>query len=177
LHCAINCTTVCSIADTGLHSYSLKCVRMQRPTSHTRPCSSAIECTLVRSSALNSEASRDLFLGHLPLPQLISIVCHTMFSPIFSIFLPHPTLLSHQNTISQPKHTSITTASPSRYLRATTVPLPATPFFPIFFFLTNPTSPKFCILSPFFIVYTHKSWVQIVVSFCVGCSNFCRGLG
>jgi hypothetical protein len=163
LHSRIKRTSVRSIAYAGLRSNSLTCVRAQRPTSHTHPCLSVIECTLVRSSALDSEASRDLFLGHFPLPYFISTVRHTVFSPTFSIFLPHPTLLSHQNTISPPKHISITTASPPCYLHATTVPSPATPFFPIFFFFfTNPTSPKFCILSPFFIVYTHKPWVRIV---------------
>jgi hypothetical protein len=61
LHCAIDRTTIRSIVDIGWHLNSLEFVRAQRPTSHTHTYSSAIERTLVRSSTLDSEPSRDPF--------------------------------------------------------------------------------------------------------------------
>jgi hypothetical protein len=61
LHHAIEHTTVRSIAYMGLHSNSLTCSSAEAHFTHIHTYSSAIECTLVRSSALNSEPSSDPF--------------------------------------------------------------------------------------------------------------------
>jgi hypothetical protein len=73
--------------------------RAHRATQHAhsalrartaRFCPSAIERTLVRSSALDSEPPHVTFLGHLLLSPLHFPSRRTAPSPILSVFLSHP---------------------------------------------------------------------------------------
>jgi hypothetical protein len=148
LHCAIDRSTVRSIAYMGLRSNLLTCVQAQRPTSHTHTLSTnAIEHTLVRSIAL-------VLNPHVSLSPLLPLVSHQRcIAP--SLFL---SLYHHSTSIPLLNHHHSTSIPPLHHHRAAVSPPSAllSPLFLHFSFLSH--NPNFSLIShlpPFLKIKRH----------------------
>jgi hypothetical protein len=136
---------------------------------HTLICSSAIERTLVQSSALDSDPSRDLFLGHFPLfPFHFSTAPYTPF-PISVFFSSIHHQIHHPNT--PPHHHAVTAPPPITTAGCPITPITRiSPFLPHFLhFQPPPNSTFFC---PLFGPFTGTNTSQIVSLLLLCCYFF-----
>jgi hypothetical protein len=130
-------------------------IHLARAPQYARFCSSEIERTLVRSSALVSEPSCDLFRSFL-FPPFHFPSRRTAFSPFLSIFLSYP---RHPTTISPPKthghhlHPSSSHSHCTTHCHRRSHFLISPPF--LLFSHPNPTSPNSFFLSIFFSLQRH----------------------